>query len=218
VSLKDYLSYYSSYFNTVEINNTFYKIPSEKVVRSWYAQVPKEFKFSVKANRYITHIKRLKDTKESLKHLYELSDILAEKMGCFLFQFPKNVRFTSEALESLITQLDNKYQNIVEFRHKEWWNPEVIQALEAANVGFCTVNGFCLPEDLIVINKRAYVRFHGEPLYTSLYSTQTLSQWAQRIKSSGADEIWIYFNNDYKAYAVQNVVQLNNLLNKTLSG
>jgi uncharacterized protein YecE (DUF72 family) len=199
-------------FNTVEINNTFYRFPTEKIVRSWSAQTPKEFKFSLKASRYITHIKRFENVKEPLSRLYDLSDILGEKMGRFLFQFPKTLRFTLETLESLITQLDSRYDNVVEFRHKDWWIPQVIQAFKSANIGSCTVGGFGLLEDLVTINKKAYLRFHGDPPYASLYSNQALSQWAERIKSRSLDEIWIYFNNDKNAYAVQNALKLKKLL------
>jgi uncharacterized protein YecE (DUF72 family) len=212
LSPKDYLSYYARFFNTVEINNTFYRFPTEKIVRSWSAQTPQKFKLSLKANRYITHVKRFENVKEPLNRLYGLSDILAEKMGCFLFQFPRTASFTLETLESLITQLDSRYDNVVEFRHKEWWNLQVIQALKAANIGFCTVSGFGLPEDLISINKKAYLRFHGDPPYASLYSHQALSQWTSRIKAASLDELWVYFNNDYNAYAVQNALKLKKLL------
>lgn len=212
LSPKDYLSYYARSFNTVEINNTFYKFPTEKIVRSWSDQTPQKFKLSLKASRYITHVKRFENIKEPLNRLYSLSDILGEKMGCFLFQFPKTLSFTLETLESVITQLDSRYNNVVEFRHKEWWNSQVIQAFKAANIGFCTVSGFGLPEDLIAINKKAYLRFHGDPPYSSLYSHQALSQWACRIKSTSLDEFWVYFNNSYNAYAVQNALKLKKLL------
>jgi uncharacterized protein YecE (DUF72 family) len=209
---KDYLSYYSRFFNTVEVNNTFYKFPTEKVVKSWFAQSPKKFKYSLKASRYITHVKYFENVKEPLKRLYGLSDVLGEKMGCFLFQFPKSISFSLETLENLIAQLDSTYLNIVEFRHEGWWNPQVIQAFKAANIGFCTVSGFGLPEDLVIINKSAYLRFHGDPAYSSLYSYQVLSEWAQRIKSTALDEVWIYFNNDQNAYAVRNALELKKLL------
>jgi uncharacterized protein YecE (DUF72 family) len=118
LSPKECLSYYALFFNTVEINNTFYKFPTERVLQSWISQAPKGFKYSLKATHYITHTKRFKDVKEPLSRLYGLSDILAEKMGCFLFQFPKIMTFTLDTLENLIAQLDNAYQNIVEFRHQ----------------------------------------------------------------------------------------------------
>lgn len=218
LSPKDYLAYYARFFNTVEINNTFYKFPSEKIVRSWFAQTPKEFKYSLKASRYITHTLHFRDVQEPLNRLYGLSDILAEKIGCFLFQFPKTMRFTPETLERLITQLDNCYDNVVEFRNEEWWNSQVIQAFKAANIGFCTVSGFDLPEDVIAINKKAYLRFHGAPPYASLYSNQDLSQWVHKIKAASLDELWVYFNNDYKAYAVQNALKLKQFLEEQGNG
>ncbi|MBA3813326.1 MAG: DUF72 domain-containing protein [Alphaproteobacteria bacterium] len=214
LSTRDYLSHYVRFFNTVEINNTFYNFPTEKAVQSWELQAPSGFKYSLKANKSITHINHFKNVQELLKRLYGLSDILAEKTGCFLFQFPPSFPFTPEALENLITQLDNRYHNVVEFRHKSWWNSSVIQAFHTSNIGFCSVNGFKLPEDLIAINKRAYLRLHGDPPYSSLYSYQELSSLIQKINSSSLDEVWIYFNNTKKAYAVQNALQLKRYINE----
>jgi uncharacterized protein YecE (DUF72 family) len=208
LSVRDYLSYYTHCFNTVEINNTFYNFPSKKAVQRWACQAPKGFKYSVKANRYITHVEQFKNVQEPLKRLYGLGDTLAEKIGCFLFQFPASVTLNFEVLERLIAQLDHRYHNVVEFRHKGWWSSDVIQAFQKADIGFCSVNGFGLPEDLVIINKKAYLRLHGISPYSSLYSYHDLSLWAQKINSSSLDEIWVYFNNTKKACAPRNALQL----------
>lgn len=207
LSRNERLSYYTRFFNTLEINSTFYRLPTKKALQSWYDQTPNDFRFSLKASRYITHIKRFKDVREPLKKFYDLCDILGEKVGCFLFQLPSNMDFTIKTLENIVTQLDTTYTNIIEFRHRGWWNSHVIQAFKEAHIGFCTVSGFDLPQDVLIINKRAYVRFHGTPSYSSLYSNQDLSQWARRIKAHSLDELWVYFNNDHQAYAVQNALQ-----------
>lgn len=134
---KEYLAYYSRFFNTVEINSTFYRLPTEKTVKSWYAQTPPSFKYSLKASRTLTHVERFKDVRGHLEYFYGLGDLLAEKMGCFLFQFPGTFTFTPEKLERVISQLDGKRLNAVEFRHQSWWNKVVFQALESANIMFC---------------------------------------------------------------------------------
>lgn len=210
--VKEYFSYYTRFFKTVELNTTFYRFPTQKTVQAWYALAPKEFKYSLKSSRFITHIKRFKNVQEPLKRVYGLSDILAEKMGCFLFQFPASFHFTPENLERLIGQLDSVYKNVIEFRHPSWWDSYVFEAFESKNIRFCTVSGFDLPNNLVVINKQAYIRFHGDPAYSSLYSEKILSEWGQILKAASLEEAWIYFNNDRHAYAVQNALYLKGLL------
>ena len=203
-----FFSYYVNYFKTVEINSTFYNFPQIKTVQRWHNQAPKDFKYSIKANRCITHLKRFKGVLESLKRLYDLSDALKEKTGCFLFQLPPSFSFKEERLQRIISQLDNKHQNVVEFRHPSWWNREVIHVLSANNIIFCSVSGMNLPENLIFTNKKAYLRFHGDPSYSTNYSYKDLLRWAQLIKDNSPQEAWIYFNNTRNVHAVQNALDL----------
>lgn len=204
---KDYFSYYATHFNTVEINNTFYRFPNQKTVQSWYQQAPKNFKYSIKVSRYITHLKKFKDAQEPLNRIYGLSNILAEKMGYFLFQFPGHFGFTNERLERILAQLDIKQKNVIEFRHPSWWARRVVRSLESANVIFCTVSGFELPEELIITNNRSYIRFHGDPTYSSSYSDRALSRWIQQINVSPLKELWVYFNNSMQGYAIKNAME-----------
>ncbi|OJW50251.1 MAG: hypothetical protein BGO67_02685 [Alphaproteobacteria bacterium 41-28] len=204
---QNYFSYYATHFNTVEINNTFYHFPNQKTVQLWYQQTPKNFKYSIKASRYITHIKKFKDVQEPLKHIYGLSNTLDEKMGCFLFQFPRHFCFAKERLDQILSQLDTKQKNVIEFRHPSWWVPQVISALESANVIFCSVSGFDLPQEFIIINNCAYIRFHGVPAYRGSYLERALSEWIQQINKSHLKELWVYFNNTFHGYAVQNAFE-----------
>ena len=211
---KNYLRHYSTRFSTVEINNTFYRTPTEKAIEAWYNSTPIEFKFSIKASRYITHIKRFHDCREEIKLLYTTLDILAEKTGCFLFQLPRTMIFTSENLALIISQLNPHYKNVVEFRHPSWWNFEVIKAFENSDIGFCTVSGFNVPEDLMITGRKAYIRFHGDYTYSRSYSDKELSNWANKIKSANLEEAWIYFNNTAKGHATQNALELKQILTK----
>ncbi len=212
LSSKNYFSYYAQFFDTVEINSTFYRFPTEKALKSWYEQAPKAFKYSLKASRIITHIKRFKGAKEALKRFYGISDILAEKTGCFLFQFPENYTFSNERLERVLVELDPTYKNVIEFRDSSWWTPDIIQAFSKEKVIFCSVSGFNLPDHLIATNKMSYIRFHGSPAYASLYSDEGLARWVKKIKAASLQELWAYFNNDFQAYAVHNAVNLKNSL------
>lgn len=209
-----YLSYYSQFFNTVEVNSTFYRYPSSQMVQRWYQNAPEGFKYSLKINKIITHVKRLKGIKEDLELFYALGDLLKDKMGYLLFQFPKSFIFNGEHLERLLLALDPAYEKVVEFRHESWWNEQVFEALSAANTTFCTVSGFEVPEDLIVLKKRAYIRFHGDPSYALPYSEEDLLGWKQKIQATPAKDLWIYFNNTSRGYAPENALLLSRILDE----
>lgn len=208
LSSRDYFYYYAKNFNTVEVNSTFYHFPAHKTVQKWYKQAPKDFKYSIKANRQITHLKRFKDVEEPLKYLYSLSDILDEKMGCFLFQFPQSFTFTHERLERILSQLNTDYKNVLEFRHSSWWISQVVQALQSTNIMFCSVSGFKVPEELIINNKQSYIRFHGDPTYSACYAEEVIAEWIKNINTSSLKELWAYFNNTRYGYAVRNAQEL----------
>jgi len=209
-----YLGYYSEYFNTVEVNNTFYRLPSLTTVRNWYQSVSNEFKFSLKVNKNITHTKRLKQAREELNAFYGFSDILKDKMGAFLFQFPKSFVFTDERLERLLVSLDPTYQNVIEFRHPSWWNPKTYEALNSINASFCTVSGMDVPEDLIILKEHAYIRLHGDPEYISPYSEKDLQSWKRKIRDSSLKNLWVYFNNTAQGHAPDNALRMVKLLDQ----
>lgn len=210
--IKEYLAYYSRSFNTVEINSTFYRLPTEKTVKSWYTQTPPNFKYSLKASRILTHIKRFEDIREPLKYFYGLGDFLAEKMRCFLFQFPGTFAFTPKKLELIISHLDEKRLNVVEFRHQSWWNEAVFRAFDAANITFCTVSGLSVPEDLIITGKTAYIRYHGDPTYSISYGPSVISEWSNKIRNASPNTTWIYFNNTRFGAAVEDALCMENFL------
>lgn len=205
---RDYLAYYASRFSTVEINSTFYHFPTAPTVQSWTNQVLDGFKFSLKANRLITHMKRMRQVQEPLYRLYGLQDILQDKVGCFLFQFPANFHFTAHNLEQILIHLDPTYKNVLEFRHASWWNTEVMDSLQENHLTFCTVSGLDVPTDLMVAHGVAYIRFHGDASYAASYSEQALSAWAHQIQASNVQELWVYFNNTTYAHAVSNAITL----------
>jgi uncharacterized protein YecE (DUF72 family) len=212
---KDYFSYYATRFKTVEVNSTFYHFPTSKTVHTWAQQTPSDFKFTLKVSREITHIKRMGQVQELLTNFYGLAEILQDKLGCFLFQFPPSFKFTGDNLTRIIEHLDPCYKNVLEFRHASWWNPEVIDIIQENHLIFCTVSGFSLPEKLTLTDKVAYLRFHGDPVYSGCYTQQELLYWAQQIKVEGAKELWVYFNNTMYAHAIQNATDLESILKST---
>ena len=209
-----WFKYYSSVFDTVEINSTFYHFPKSSTIKKWYKDSPENFVFSVKVNKTITHLKKFKDTQDLINQFYKVvSENLNEKLGTFLFQLPPSYKYSKNNLQKIINQLNPEFKNVVEFRHKSWWNEEVYKILKENNICFCSISSPKLPEDLIKTSDFGYVRFHGkEGWYNYDYSDKELKEWAEKIKQAQFKECFIYFNNDYNAYAPKNALTLKEML------
>ncbi|HCB69945.1 MAG TPA: DUF72 domain-containing protein [Persephonella sp.] len=212
----NWFDYYSDFFNTVEINSTFYNFPKEKNLKNWYRKAPENFIFSVKVHRSITHLKKFKDTKDTLDEFYSVvKNSLKEKLGAVLFQLPPSFRYSDENLRIIIDQLDPDFINVVEFREKSWWNDNVYDTLDNHNIIFCSVSAPGLPDDIIKTGNGIYIRFHGvDSWYRYDYSDDQLESWAKRILEIKADKNFIYFNNDFNAYAPKNALKLKELIDK----
>ena len=185
-------------------------------MQAWRRQPgKKDFVYTVKVCELITHIKKFKGTKMLVRDFGMIADILGERMGCFLFQLPPSFRYTKARLNSIVSQLDPARRNVVEFRHKSWWNEEVYSAFRKAGIIFCSCSGPRLPDELIRTADEVYVRLHGPVRwYRHDYSEEELGKWAERIRASGAKRAWIYFNNDYDAHATRNAKALHGMLAK----
>lgn len=210
-----WFQYYAERFNTVELNSTFYHFPKISTANSWYRSSPKDFVYTLKVNRIITHVKKFKDVEKLLRNFYAVGEALKEKMGCFLFQLPPGLRFSEKKLKEIISQLDLEKKNVIEFRHASWFREEVYKELKDNGIIFCTVSSPQLPEDLIKTASDIYIRFHGKHWwYASNYSDKELEEWAEKIKKSRARSVWAYFNNDFNAYAPRNALTLLKFLSK----
>lgn len=207
-----YFSFYTQFFNTVEVNSTFYQFPPSQMTEKWYKNSPENFKYTLKVNKLITHIRGLKGVHEEVEKFYELSHNLKNKIGCFLFQFPKSFVFNQANFDRLLSILNPGYENVVEFRHVSWWHEKVFDALSNINATFCTVSGLDLPEELIVLNGRSYIRFHGDPFYKSPYTKENLSTWHKTIYTSSSQNLWVYFNNTVLGHAPKNALMLKNMI------
>ena len=214
---KLWFAYYANVFDTVELNAPFYRWPSPATVRRWKRDAPPGFIYSVKINQAVTHQRRLVRTKPLVRSFYEIASVLGEKMGCFLFQFPPSYKYTPSRLKSLVTQLDAAHRNVVEFRHKSWWRPTVYRAFAKRQLIFCAVSAPRLPEDFPPGQRIVYLRLSGKTRwYRHDYSPAELATWVERIANSGADEAWIYFNNDREGFAIKNALVLRRLLRARL--
>ncbi|KKL89571.1 hypothetical protein LCGC14_1913360 [marine sediment metagenome] len=215
VKPKGYFEYYQKYFNTVEINNTFYKLPSKKVILHWKNEANKDFIFSLKASRFITHIKRLKEPKKHITLFLNRVKHLKPHLGPILFQIPPNWHLDIKRLENFLKTLDKNYKYAFEFRDKSWLTKPVSSLLKKYEKAFCIYNleGFQTP--LEITANFVYIRLHGpKKAYSGSYSKIALQKWAKIIKNFQKDklDVFCYFNNDERAYAIKNALELKKLL------
>ncbi|MFW5888092.1 MAG: DUF72 domain-containing protein [Patescibacteria group bacterium] len=207
---KKWFAYFAERFNTVEVNYSFYSWPKAETLQRWRENSPSGFKFTMKAPRLITHLKKLKETEEYVKNFYELTSHLKEKCGAQLFQLPPSYTLTENnwnKLEKFLQSLDGRKDNVVEFRSPAWWREDVYELLKENKVGFCIVNGLDMPQDTPITGKVAYFRFHGDN-YGGNYSSEKLKEYAEIMKKMECEKIYAYFNNDIGGHAVFNAQEL----------
>jgi uncharacterized protein YecE (DUF72 family) len=210
-----WLEFYASQFSTVELNNTFYRLPSEEAFRNWYDSTPGDFVFAVKISRFITHVKRLKDTREALQNFMSRAALLKDKLGPVLYQLPPNLHRDDAKLQMFLSGLSIEYKHVLEFRHESWLTDEVYDILRRYHVGICVFDMPGLSCPLLATAEFAYIRFHGkDSLYSSSYTDVELADWAEKIDklAQNLDEVYIYFNNDVQGFALKNAEKLNRLL------
>ncbi|HYE17523.1 MAG TPA: DUF72 domain-containing protein [Tepidisphaeraceae bacterium] len=205
-----WFDHYASTFRTVELNAPFYLWPTPATVATWIRQAGRRrFTYTVKVNELITHTKRFARTADDVRAFGHIADLLGPRMGCFLFQLPPSVRYSAPLLSRILKQLDPRRRNVVEFRHKSWWDEKVFRAFRDTNTIFCSTSGPRLPSDLVKTADDVYVRFHGTTQwYRHDYSKAELAEWTQKIRASGAKTVWAYFNNDREGNAIRNAREL----------
>ena len=133
---RKWFEYYAQFFNTVEVNNTFYHLPKESTIKRWHEIAPRGFLYAVKANRYITHIKKLKDVAEPLERFFERVDLLKGKLGPILYQLPPSLHKDLDLLASFVKLLPKRKIAVFEFRHQSWYENDTFELLEKLGVGF----------------------------------------------------------------------------------
>lgn len=215
LAMKNWFDYYTKFFDTVELNVTFYRFPQLSFLQSWYQKSPEHFRFSVKAPKAITHYKQFHDTTRFITDFYETSNNgLKEKLGPVLFQLPGRLAYNEERLERIINSLNPSFNNVLEFRHESWWRDDVYKALAERNIAFCGMSHPTLPDNVIVNTSNVYYRFHGIPnLYRSPYSKEFLQGVVNAVKNNDrAKTGWFYFNNDFDATGVRNAKEMISLI------
>jgi uncharacterized protein YecE (DUF72 family) len=216
LSASEWLSYYLRHFDTVEVNNTFYRLPERSVFDKWREQTPSRFLMAVKASRFLTHMKRLVDPEEPLERLLSRATALDGRLGPILYQLPARFTRDLDRLDGFLRALPRTWEqrrlrHVIEFRDRSWYVPETFQMLEARGVALCLHDKLGSEIAEPTVGPFMYVRFHGTTgEYRGSYTRPQLDRWAHRLVEQAQDgrRAFAYFNNDPDAVAVQNALTL----------
>ena len=208
---EEMLAYYGERFNTVEINNTFYRLPTEKLLASWAQKVPGSFRFTLKASRKITHLKRLKEAQEETEYLVRTAQSLDGRLGTILFQLPPYLPKDSPRLEGFLGLLPATLRAAFEFRHPTWMHEEVLALLRGRNAALCLSDTDESPheEELPVTADWGYLR-----LRRSGYQEAQLADWARRLRGQPWREAYVYFKHEEAGLGAQLAARFRQLWEK----
>jgi uncharacterized protein YecE (DUF72 family) len=207
-----WLELYAPRFPVVEVNNSFYQLPKQETFDRWKAETPTGFQFAVKASRYITHIRRLRDCEEPVKLFWSRATHLGDKLGPVLFQFPPNFGVEADRLRTFLALLPREMRAGFEFRDDSWRTDQVLGLLDGAGAAWVLADrpGWQVP--LLLTGGWAYVRFHQGRALNPGYTRRKLQTWADRIAGLDAKDVFVFFNNDQMAAAPRDAETLAALL------
>ena len=214
-----FLEHYASVFETVEVNNSFYRLPEASTFEAWKERVPSDFLFAVKASRYLTHMKKLKGPEEPLSRFFERARSLGRKLGPVLYQLPPRWPKNIDRLEEFLAALPKRRRHVVEFREPSWYAEDTYRALEQAGITLCLhdLHGSEAPKRFV--GPFVYVRFHGSgKKYGGRYPDSAVGEWAERLAGQvrrGRD-VYAYFNNDWGGHAPRDAVRLREAIERRL--
>jgi uncharacterized protein YecE (DUF72 family) len=209
--------YYSRIFNSVEVNNSFYGLPSEKTVLTWGSSAPQGFRFSIKASKSITHINRLRNVAADLMLLLKRVSLLGGALGPILFQLPPGFPPDLPILNSFLASLPPGYHFTIEFRDPAWFQPEVFNALERAGVAFCAYDFDRRQSPRVVTANFVYTRLHGpDGPYSGQYNPEVLENWGKFFQENIREgrDIYCYFDNTQANFAPEDALRLRSILSE----
>jgi uncharacterized protein YecE (DUF72 family) len=211
---KQELAYYAARFRTVELNNSFYRLPTREMFVRWRESTPSDFSFAVKTSRYITHIKRLNNVADEIALFMERATTLGPKLGPVLFQLPPTQQIDVVRLRSFLALLTPNQRWVVEFRHPSWHTSQTYQLLAEAGVALCIPVGGRLEPDHITTAPFTYIRMHRGQEPAGGFTAVELKSWAARVRALAVSgkQVYIYFNNDWEGFAVRDAVTFERLL------
>jgi uncharacterized protein YecE (DUF72 family) len=195
ISDKDMLNFYGTQFPSVEINNTFYRLPKESVVKSWADQVPESFRFAVKASQRITHIKRLKDAGDETEYLLRIVRVLGPRLGCLLFQLPPNFKKDLGRLEQFLKHIPGDVRAAFEFRHGTWFEQDVFDCLKANGAALCIADA----DDELDIPFARTADWGYLRLRRVQYSTADLKKWMKKVQEQEWKTAFVFFKHEDEA-------------------
>ena len=214
-----WFGFYAGQFSTVEVNNSFYRLPSEQTFTTWARKAPPGFVYAVKASQYITHFKRLLDPEESLQRFLGRARLLGEHLGPILFQLPPRFACDLGRLEHFLSLLPTDLAHVFEFRDSRWLNDDVYALLRRYDAGLCIADLPGQEAPVLATSRTVYVRFHGNQiLYADGYGRDELALWSSRLAYFVAEghDIYAYFNNDGEAHAIYDPRTLTELLTENM--
>jgi uncharacterized protein YecE (DUF72 family) len=218
VPKKRWLEWYSTQFDTTEVNGSFYRTPSLDAVRAWRDDTPDEFVFAWKASKFITHWKRLSENcKNSIELMETRLKALGPKVGPVLFQLPARFKADRERLASFLTMLPKRYKYAFEFRDASWYEESIFEVMRDRNIALCLSDHVDAPAPWEVTAKHVYIRGHGPTgQYKDRYPLKTMREWAATIKKWKRRrlDVYCYFDNDQKSAAPKDAKKLVELLSK----
>ncbi len=215
-----WLAYYQCRLDTVELNNSFYRLPERSTFAAWGREAPEGFAFAVKASRYITHLRKLRGPQAPLRRLLDHARALGPHLGPILFQLPPRWRCDLQRLEAFLEALPRGLACAMEFRDPDWWREEVYALLRRHAVAWCIFDlaGTCSPLERTA--PLVYLRLHGPGgPYQGCYDRRALAAWARRILAWRGEgrQVWCYFDNDQAGHAVRNALDLRRRLAEALA-
>jgi uncharacterized protein YecE (DUF72 family) len=209
-----WFAYYCKLFNTVEINNTYYKQPTTHAVDTWREQAPPKFVYAVKASRYLTHMRKLSDPADPLGRFLRMATRLKSHLGPLLYQLPPNWKKDLGRLRSFLSILPKQQMHVLEFRNRDWLSDDTFDLLTEFQVCLC-IHDMLPRHPRRVTGRAVYVRFHGpgKQKYAHKYRPSSLQPWADWIAGVSRDvPVFAYFNNDWHGYAVRDAQTLRELV------
>lgn len=227
--MRSWFDHYATLFDTVEINNTFYRLPEPATFAAWRDRAPANFLYAIKASRFLTHLKRLRDPEEPIARLFEHAKELGTHFGPTLYQLPASFHCDARRLDDALALLprtlgeidgtprDHRLLHAIEFRHPSWYVDEIFQVLNAHAVAMCLHDKAGSAIHSPFVGPFTYVRFHGPGgRYFGRYDISRLDVWAARLAEQLADrrQVFAYFNNDPEGMAVANAREFRELMSE----
>jgi uncharacterized protein YecE (DUF72 family) len=206
---------YGEEFDTVEINASFYRVPKPETFDAWRHKAPEGFRYAVKVNRFITHLKKLVGVEDTLSEFLALARRLGPTLGPLLYQLPPSLKLDLDRLETFLKLIPKDLSNVFEFRNKDWYVPETYALLDRYGASFCVHDMPGSKTERIAVGPIAYVRFHGgEGKYWGRYSDEGLLSWTDWImdQSRHGRPVWCYFNNDIHGHAIHDAQTLKSMV------